>query len=215
MGEGDTAHAKYSEFLPFEYCFERLSDMKKLILVAASVAILVFLPKIAFPVTYYDCVKEGGAISYRVEPCLKGEKESRRFQVDLDDFDSGRKESVSSGAAKSLDLHKERSGNFFVSGSIGEYPVSFIVDTGASITSISKQAASIAGIRECQSRKFNTANGEVVGCVATAPTVTFGSFRLSNVEVAVMPNMTGALLGMNVLSRFKMEQHGSVMRISK
>jgi clan AA aspartic protease (TIGR02281 family) len=189
--------------------------MKKLILGAASVAILGFLPQTAFAVTYYDCVKEDGSISYRVEPCLKGEKESRRFQVNLDDFDSGRKESVGSGAAKSLDLYKERNGNFFVPGSVGGYPVSFIVDTGASITSISKQAASVAGIRECQSRRFNTANGDVVGCVATAPSITFGGFRLSNVEVAVMPNMTGALLGMNVLSQFKMEQHGSVMRIIK
>ncbi len=189
--------------------------MKKLVFVAASVAILDFTPLIAFSATYYDCIKENGAISYRVEPCLKGEKESRRFQVDLDDFDPSKKESVGSGVAKSLDLYRERNGNFFVSGSIGEYPVSFIVDTGASITSISKQAASVAGIRECQSRRFNTANGEVVGCVATAPTITFGSFHLSNVEVAVMPNMTGALLGMNVLSQFKMEQHGSVLRISK
>jgi aspartyl protease family protein len=189
--------------------------MKKLIFVAASVAILDFTPLTAFATTYYDCIKQDGSVSYRVEPCLKGETESRRFQVDLDNFTPGKKESIGSDVAKSLDLRRGRSGNYFVSGSIGEHPVNFIVDTGASITSISKQAASIAGISGCRSRKFNTANGEVIGCVATAPMIAFGNFRLSNVEVAVMPNMNGALLGMNVLNQFKMEQHGSVMRITK
>lgn len=34
----------------------------------------------------------------------------------------------------------------------------------------------------------------------------FGTFRLNNVEVAIMPNMQGeALLGMNVLKRFHIQ----------
>jgi len=189
--------------------------MKNLILQGASVVILGCMPFIAFSATYYDCIKGDGSVSYRAEPCLKGEKLGQQFDVNLADFDSGNKEFVGVASSKPLDLYRERNGNYLVSGSVSGYPVNFMVDTGASITSISSQTASVAGINGCRSAKFNTANGEVVACVATAPAITFGRFQLSNVDVAIMPNMTGALLGMNVLSQFKMEQRGSMMRISR
>lgn len=47
------------------------------------------------------------------------------------------------------------------------------------------------------------------------PKITFGKFTLDNVEVTIMPNMSSdALLGMNVLKNFRIEQVGNVMRIS-
>lgn len=188
--------------------------MKVSILRGMLFAVLGCIPFIAFSETYFDCIKSDGSISYRAEPCRKGEKESRRFDVNLNDFDTRNKE-FAGGASMPLDLYRQRNGNYFVSGSVGGYPVDFVVDTGASITSISKQAAATAGINECRMVKFNTANGEVAGCVAIVSAITFGNFHVGNVDVAVMPNMAGALLGMNVLSQFKMEQRGSMLRISK
>lgn len=179
------------------------------------IVLCMLLPLSAFSATYYDCIRSDGSITFRAEPCLKQEKESRHFQVNLDDFDQTKKESVGRASPNPVSLRQESNGNYLVSGSVNGYPVNFIVDTGASLTTISKQTATAAGIpSSCTPRSFHTANGEVIGCVVTIREVTFDKFRLVNVDVAVMPNMQGALLGMNVLGQFKMQQQGNVMKIS-
>lgn len=114
-----------------------------------------------------------------------------------------------------MELKQTRDGHYFSSGTVNGAPVVFMVDTGATVVSISAEIAARAGIRECAPRQVLTANGQVNACVATVPEVTFGSFRLTQVDVMVMPNMPGdALLGMNVLRNFRIEQAGKVMRIS-
>lgn len=112
-----------------------------------------------------------------------------------------------------MDLRRDR-GNYRVNGSINGAPVNFMVDTGATITSINQQAAAGARIPQCMPRTFNTANGTVNGCVGIAQTLTFGNFRIDNVEVAIMPQMEENLLGMNVLSRVRMEQQNEILRLS-
>lgn len=114
-----------------------------------------------------------------------------------------------------MELKQTRDGHYFSSGTVNGAPVVFMVDTGATVVSISAEIAARAGIRECAPRQVLTANGQVNACVATVPEVTFGSFRFTQVDVMVMPNMPGdALLGMNVLRNFRIEQAGKVMRIS-
>lgn len=117
--------------------------------------------------------------------------------------------------SRKMELKQTRDGHYFSSGTVNGAPVVFMVDTGATVVSISAEIAARAGIWECAPRQVLTANGQVNACVATVPEVTFGSFRLTQVDVMVMPNMPGdALLGMNVLRNFRIEQAGKVMRIS-
>lgn len=114
-----------------------------------------------------------------------------------------------------MELKQTRDGHYFSSGTVNGAPVVFMIDTGATIVSVSAEIAARAGIRECAPRQVLTANGQVSACVATVPELTFGSFRFTQVDVMVMPNMPGdALLGMNVLRNFCIEQAGKVMRIS-
>ncbi|PSJ16928.1 retropepsin-like aspartic protease family protein [Nitrosomonas supralitoralis] len=114
-----------------------------------------------------------------------------------------------------LDLLQTRDGHYFSSGTVNGVPVVFMIDTGATIISVSTEIASQAGIQKCIPQQTTTANGNVNACKAIVPEVTFGKFKLSNVEVMVMPNMPGnALLGMNVLRNFHIEQINQVMRIS-
>lgn len=114
-----------------------------------------------------------------------------------------------------MELKQTRDGHYFSSGTVNGAPVVFMIDTGATIVSVSAEIAARAGIRECAPRQVLTANGQVSACVATVPELTFGSFRFTQVDVMVMPNMPGdALLGMNVLRNFRIEQAGKVMRIS-
>lgn len=112
------------------------------------------------------------------------------------------------------ELHQDRSGSYFVAGRIGAATINFQVDTGANITSIPAELASSAGIHSCEKRSFETANGKTVGCVGRVSFLTFGSFTIENVEVAVMPNLKGALLGMNVLSHVHIVQSDGTMWIS-
>lgn len=123
-------------------------------------------------------------------------------------------EQISSGGAEYLDLRHNRSGNFKVPGTVNSAPVEFMVDTGASITSINQEVAWTAHIQNCTPRIFTTPAGRANGCVGVAQNLSFGNFRFENVEVAIMPQMEGSLLGMNVLSKLHMEQQGDVMRLS-
>ena len=114
-----------------------------------------------------------------------------------------------------LDLQQTRDGHYFSSGAVNGVPVVFMIDTGATTVSVSAEIASRAGIQKCVSQQTMTANGKVNACKAIVPEVSFGKFKLTNVEVMVMPNMPGnALLGMNVLRNFHIEQIDQVMRIS-
>jgi clan AA aspartic protease (TIGR02281 family) len=100
-------------------------------------------------------------------------------------------------------------------GTIEGIPVTFMVDTGASVTSISSDLARQAGIRNCKEVQFQTANGAATGCIALVPRMTLGNFVLVNITVAVMPNMETNLLGANVLRNFQLSQSDSTMLIGR
>lgn len=111
-----------------------------------------------------------------------------------------------------MSVPKNQRGHYETPGSINGQPVTFIVDTGAGVTSVPGSLAKPLGITSCEPRQFSTAAGEVFGCVATVAEVVFGSFRAHNVQVAVMPTMNGpALLGMNILGMVQIEQRGSAL----
>ena len=138
------------------------------------------------------------SVSYISEP-LQPVSNVEPFQIDGDG---------------SLSLRQTGNGHYFVSGSVNGFPIVYMLDTGASITSISQKTAADAGIQTCTAHTFDTANGVAHGCLAAIREITFGNFRIKNTQVAIMPNMSGALLGMNVLSHIRLEQHGDIMRIS-
>lgn len=107
-------------------------------------------------------------------------------------------------------------GNYVAHGSINGVPVLFMVDTGASLTAVSRRQARHMGLSGCEPGRFTTANGVVHDCVVLARDVQFGGFLVQNVPVAIMPRMAGqALLGMNILSQFHITQDGGRMVVSR
>lgn len=116
----------------------------------------------------------------------------------------------------SLVLQSVVGGHYAVEGTINQKPVFFLVDTGATSVAISENFAKHAGITECKKSKSRTANGITDICIATAKELTIGQFVLSNVEVNYGKGMTDDvfLLGMNVISQFRMEQQGDIMKLS-
>lgn len=115
----------------------------------------------------------------------------------------------------SMEVQRQANGHFYLPGTIDNVPVTFMVDTGASVTSISSDIARQAGIRNCKEVQFQTANGEATGCIALVSRMTLGNFVLENITVAVMPNMETNLLGANVLRNFQLSQSDSRMLIGR
>jgi iron donor protein CyaY len=114
-----------------------------------------------------------------------------------------------------MEVRRQANGHFYLPGTIENVPVTFMVDTGASVTSISSDIARQAGIRNCKEVQFQTANGEATGCIALVSRMTLGNFVLENITVAVMPNMETNLLGANVLRNFQLSQSDSRMLIGR
>lgn len=115
----------------------------------------------------------------------------------------------------SMEVRRQANGHFYLPGTIENVPVTFMVDTGASVTSISSDIARQAGVRNCKEVQFQTANGTATGCIALVPRMTLGNFTLQNITVAVMPNMETNLLGANVLRNFQVSQSDSSMLIGR
>ncbi len=115
----------------------------------------------------------------------------------------------------SIELARARDGHFHIDGALQGAPVRFLVDTGASTVSISQQLADRIGLGCDVRATFHTANGAVQGCGSRATNLEFGPFRIENVAVAILPNLSGeALLGMNALRQVRLEQEADRLRLS-
>lgn len=114
-----------------------------------------------------------------------------------------------------LEIPRARDGHYYLKGRIDGHPVTFLIDTGASTVAISSALADEIGLTRCQPTRAHTANGQVMGCLANARELGFGGYRIERPALHILPELRGpALLGMNVLERFRVEQHNGVMRIA-
>lgn len=110
---------------------------------------------------------------------------------------------------------RRKAGHFEVEGSVNHVPVNFLIDTGATLTSISTKIAQKAGVRDCEPSQTYTANGFIDTCIGTVRELTVGQFRLKNVKVSYSKEIGNtSLLGMNVIEQFYLEQQGDMMRLS-
>jgi|GEM_PF-6787628 len=103
--------------------------------------------------------------------------------------------------------------------------VNLMLDTGASTTLLSTRAferfTANYPAQYLGPRIFNTANGLAKGHAYRIPSITFGPFQLSQLEVSVSDNDFGSefdgLLGMNVLQQFtfQIDQDSSELLLSR
>jgi aspartyl protease family protein len=115
-----------------------------------------------------------------------------------------------------MTIKKDRDGHFYAPGAINGQAVIFLVDTGATLTSISDDMARLARLPAGESSKFNTAAGTRTGTIVSGVTVQVGSFRASNMRVGTGLNMSDskqALLGQNFLSKFKTGIEGDTLTL--
>ena len=93
-------------------------------------------------------------------------------------------------------------GHFWVQGSINGTPVKFLVDSGATMTTIGRDTADAAGVTINPNRNqiVRTGNGMLRVATGRAETVSLGPIERSNVGLHIADHEDLNVLGMNYLS---------------
>jgi aspartyl protease family protein len=92
-------------------------------------------------------------------------------------------------------------GHFWIEASVNGHDAPFLVDSGASVTTISRETANVAGIETgMRVALVETANGTVQMGKARADSFSVGSIQRSDFAVQVNDHADGNVLGMNFLS---------------
>jgi aspartyl protease family protein len=95
-------------------------------------------------------------------------------------------------------------GHFWTGGTINGHQVRFLVDSGASTTTVSQETATAAGLETgFRAEQVETANGTVVMKKSRAESLRIGSIERSDIGINVNPNDNINVLGMNFLSSLK------------
>lgn len=107
-----------------------------------------------------------------------------------------------------LILTADRQGHYRVKGRINRTSTDFMVDTGATMVAIPKDLANKLNLAGRYPVTMKTAAGEVTGYLTRIEQLSFGDFQFNNVKAVIMEqsNDNLVLLGMNVLSEFKISQ---------
>jgi len=93
-------------------------------------------------------------------------------------------------------------GHFWVQGSINGTPVKFLVDSGATMTTIGRDTANAAGVTINPNRDqiVRTGNGMLRVATGKAESVSLGTIERSNVSLHIAEHEDLNVLGMNYLS---------------
>lgn len=128
--------------------------------------------------------------------------------------------SVGGGAARSgggeIVMTAGPGGHFLSDGAINGRAVRFMVDTGASVVSMSLADADRLGVdwRRGQPGMASTANGNMPIYLVNLASVRVGEVEVYNVNAAVsQAPMPHVLLGNSFLGRFQMRRENDVMRL--
>jgi aspartyl protease family protein len=96
--------------------------------------------------------------------------------------------------------------------------VRFVVDTGATLVTLTQADAEAAGINPAglvYSMTMNTANGQTRAAPVLLRSVRLGQLTVEDVQAVVVRNVPVSLLGMSLLSRIdRWEMRGGVLTIS-
>lgn len=119
-------------------------------------------------------------------------------------------------AAREAVISAGPGGHFMAAGAINGRPVRFMVDTGATLVSLSRDEADRLGLdlSGARSALTQTAAGTVPVLLVNLNSVRVGELELVNVGAAIVPQpMPLVLLGNSFLARLQMRRDNDVMRL--
>lgn len=108
---------------------------------------------------------------------------------------------------KRLEIQKSNDNHFHIVLKINGVNVLFMIDTGATTTSLTIKDAERVGIdvsKLIYNQVVNTANGRIYNASSEVNNIEIGSFKIDSMWVLVNKDMRGSsLLGMNFLNRLR------------
>jgi aspartyl protease family protein len=113
---------------------------------------------------------------------------------------------VSSPASNTLVYPANERGHVILNAVVNGAPVSFLVDTGATLVTLTPEDAHAAGISPGQlvfNRRVHTANGPARMAPVTLREVRIDQLSIYDVPAAVLQNLNVSLLGMSFLARLR------------
>jgi len=153
---------------------------------------------------------------------LAADSDSASFDVDGKRRTLSMGQSFAGGAAmgerQSVSLTADARGHFAAAGSINGYPMSFMVDTGATAIAINAAEARRIGLdyKVGQAVGVGTAAGTVPAWRVTFNTVKIGGIRVNQVDgLVVESGLSVPLLGMSFLNRMEMKRDGQTMTLTQ
>lgn len=124
-----------------------------------------------------------------------------RFEMALPEL--GLPEQTVDGAETRVPLAPD--GHFWVRAEVNGVPAAFMVDTGATLTTLNQDTAAAAGLEPRSGGipvMMQTANGPIQADIATIDSLRFGNVVAEGLDAAIAPNIGPTnVLGMNLLSR--------------
>lgn len=121
--------------------------------------------------------------------------------------------SVLGDGFQQVELKRNRQGHYVFNGAINDQPVTFMIDTGATVTSIPLSLSKRLGLRKQYRYQVETANGVTDAWSTRLNSLRIGDIQLNNVDASINPGFQGdaVLLGMNVLKNLEMIQRGDTL----
>ena len=119
---------------------------------------------------------------------------------------------VSAEGRSAVVLERNVQGHYVASGYINQFPVTFLLDTGATDIALSEALADKLALKRRSGGFSQTANGVVAVWATELDVVSLGSISRTSVRAVIMPGMDGSnevLLGMSFLKHLEMVQKGN------
>ncbi len=153
---------------------------------------------------------------------LAADSDSASFDVEGKRRTLGMGQSFAGGAMtaerQSVSLTADARGHFAAAGSLNGYPMTFMVDTGATTIAISAAEARRIGLdyKAGQVVGVGTAAGVVPAWRVKFNTVKVGSITVNQVDgMVVEAGLSVPLLGMSFLNRMEMKRDGQTMTLKQ
>ena len=118
--------------------------------------------------------------------------------------------SLKTSESTEVSLLRNRFGHYVTSGEINNFPVTFLVDTGATNVAIPGELEQSLNLKRGRQHMVHTANGTAAAYLTTLESLKIGELELFNVRASITPGMGGQeiLLGMSVLNQLEFSQKG-------
>lgn len=139
------------------------------------------------------------------------------FSKILDDQNNPNRSVATSQSSqfKQIVLQRNRYGHYVFDGEINAKPVTFLVDTGATTTSIPANLQKYLRLKAGPAFNVWTANGVATAYMTRLDELKLGEILLTDIEASLNPGLPDdtILLGMNVLKNMELVQRGDSLII--